>query len=579
MFKKKKKEDEEKKPTAFDFMSQKKTADAPSGASLFDRLSGSATGDPKSSKGLSTLPQKGQSTGPQLSAKQMDAQVFNTGSSHTIAYQKTWEQILADVSSWTFFSCSHGCELELVVCDDKGNYLEGDTISSRFTEMVRDATKIMTQIINYERTDFPRIPDYIRGKIKKMPYNRTDNDKGFLMMIDYDLKNTVIPTDSFGRDGNVTMSTFILELVTPPCQYAEELAYWAGTLFNLAKAACPKDWHIMSTALNPTMKEYVRGLSHGDHHHLGSFASEAEKVQAYDMIRNFIPHIIALSVNSPILNNKPTDVIKTKLEGQKPRYVAPNCIRSIRLANNTTMLSSNESKIFLPYLKTGDARDKQYFLQVLQKASLYDARFQDVFPFTKYNTIEVRVMDAQLSICRRIGMGLVLEALVYKAKKLFAQKKLVPDAGSDTITGNRRSAVERGLVGIFKPVNLTYDALAAQDPVFAQCYLGLPDRPYRFLFEAVQGMFLYLKPELKELGYLYSPFLKPILQSVFGEITYAAPPMTEAEYQLSLYDYREKNGEVPSVYRDLIYFTLQYSKDPLQNPLTGDLTLPDYMVN
>ena len=49
------------------------------------------------------------------------------------------------------------------------------------------------------------------------------------------------------------MSTFILELVTPPCQYAEELAYWAGTLFNVAKVVLPKQLHIMSTAINPTL--------------------------------------------------------------------------------------------------------------------------------------------------------------------------------------------------------------------------------------------------------------------------------------------------------------------------------------
>ena len=92
-------------------------------------------------------------------------------------------------------------------------------------------------------------------------------------------------------------------------------------------------------------------------------------------------------------------------------------------------------------------------------------------------------------------------------------------------------------------------------------------------------MFHYIKEELKELGFLYSPFLKPILQSVFGTVSYADVPITEAEYQLSLYDYKMKNGEVPNVLNDLIYFTLEYSKDPLNNPLTGELTLPDSMTH
>ena len=247
-------------------------------------------------------------------------------------------------------------------------------------EMVTEANKVITDIINKKRADFPPIPDFFRQKITKMPYLRQDLEKGIACVLESKIDNQYlkknVAADIFSRDGNVTMSTFILELVTPPCQYAEELAYWAGTLFNVAKVVLPKQLHIMSTAINPTLKEYVRGLSHGDHSHIGSFANDLELAQAYDMIRNFIPHIIALSVNSPMINNAPTDVIKTKDEGGKPRYVAPGCIRSIRLANNTTMLSnSNEPSKYLPYLSRGDDEDKQYLLQVLQKASLADAPF------------------------------------------------------------------------------------------------------------------------------------------------------------------------------------------------------------
>jgi len=97
------------------------------------------------------------------------------------------------------------------------------------------------------------------------------------------------------------------------------------------------------------------------------------------------------------------------------------------------------------------------------------------------------------------------------------------------------------------------------------------------MMQAVQRMFFYLKDELKELGFLYSPFMKPLLQSVFGNVSYAEPPITEAEYQLSLYDYKLQNGENPSILYDLIYFTIQYCQDPLNNPLTGTLTLPKEM--
>lgn len=507
--------------------------------------------------------------------------VFSTGSGSQAVNMgtRTWAQILADIEHWTPLPFSHGMEMELIICDNAGNYLEGDAMVHRMGEITNDATKIMNQLINYEYDDpnrrFTPMPEYIRSKLGKMAFMGTDIEKGKVMKINYMLydQNTYLDIDSFGRDGNVTAITYILELVTPPCFYAEELAYWASTLFNLAKETLPRDLNIVASAFNPASKEYQRGLSQGDHHHIGTFSNDLERAQCYDMIRNFLPHIIALSVNSPIINNAPTDVVKVK-DG---RYTCPNCIRSLRLYHNTTMLSSNEASKYIPYLASGSKEDQDYLLQVLQKASMEDARFQDVFPFTDWNTMEVRVMDAQLSICRRIGLGLLVQALCYKARKLLEKKKWVPNVGSETLTFNRKNAIARGLIGLFKGINLNRDELDKYDPDFANYYIGPKDRPHRFLFQSTQGMFKYIKDELKELGFLYSPFLKPVLQSVFGNITYAKPPLTEAEYQISLYDFKQKEGQVPNILRDLIYFTLEYSKDPLNNPLTGDLHLPDDM--
>ncbi len=525
---------------------------------------------------------------PDLSAHDRDKQIFNSSTLSEINIDsRSWESMLADTNSWKWLPYSHGMELELVICDSEGKYLEGEKIVFILKELVTDATKAMKDIIKNQHKAFPPMPEYIRSKIKKKPYNRTDKEKGFLMCFDYEINNSnlnkVIPVDSFGRDGNVTMSTIILELVTPPCQYAEELAYWASTLFNLAKIVLPKGKNglfIMSTALNPTVKEYTAGLSHGDHHHLGSFYDDREKVQCYDMVRNFLPHLIALSVNSPMINLAPTDLIKSKMIDNKPRYTAPKCIRSIRLQNNTTMLSNSADPAkFLPYLANGDQSDKDFLLATLEKASIEDARFQDVYPFTKYGTVEVRVMDAQLSIARRIGLALLLETMFYKARKLYYSSKWVPCVNSETICFNRRNSIERGMIGLYKGVNLDHQGLAAQgDPFFADCYFGPQNKPHRFMFQAVQQMFHYFKDELVELGYLNSPFMKPLLQSVFGDISYAQPPMTEAEYQLCLYDWKVKQNETPDIVNTLIYYTGEYSKDPLQQPLTGNLNLPDYML-
>ncbi|TFG17012.1 MAG: hypothetical protein EU533_08590 [Promethearchaeota archaeon] len=488
--------------------------------------------------------------------------------------ERTWAEILMDVEHWTPFPFTHGIEMELIIADDNGEYPPGDEMVFRMREIVKDAIRIMDEILYEGRRDFLPVPDYIRSKVTARPYGREDLEKGYAMDIRYRLPSGVeVDIDTFARDGNVTAVTYILELVTPPCEYVEELAYWASTLFLLAKNTLPNDLHIIASAINPAAKEYMRGLSQADHSHIGSFDSDLEKVQAYCMIRNFLPHIIALTCNSPIINKKPTDVVKIV----NNRITAPNCVRSLRLKSNITMLSNNDPNHFIPYITDAEPNTVNYFLQVIQKASLEDGRFQDVFPFTDWNTIEVRISDAQISICRRIGIALLLQTMCYKARKLLQGGVWVPDAGSETIAHNRKGAIERGLISLFRPYNLTHEQLEQYDKNFATQYLGPRENPVRYMMQAVQRMFFYLKDELQELGFLYSPFLKPILQSVFGSVSYAEPPITEAEYQLSLYQYKLDNNEDPNILYDLIYFTIEYCQDPLNNPLTGTLTLPKEM--
>lgn len=490
-------------------------------------------------------------------------------------YERSWSEILADTELWRPLPFTHGIEMELIIADDNGEYPDGDEMVFRMREIVKEAIKIMDELLYEGRNDFLPVPDYIRQKVLARPWGVEDIEKGFAMKIRYQLPDgNSVDIDSFARDGNVTAITYILELVTPPCEYVEELAFWASTLFLLAKNTLPTDLHIIASAVNPAAKEYQRGLTQADHSHLGSFRSELEKIQAYCMIRNFLPHIIALTCNSPIINNHPTDVVKII----NNRITAPNCVRSLRLKNNTTMLSNNDPKHFIPYLTATDQNAQNYFLEVVQKASLEDGRFQDVFPFTDWGTIEIRISDAQISICRRIGIAMLIQTLCYKARKLLERETWVPDVGSETIAANRKNAIERGLISLFKPApNLTREFLAKYDPDFAEQYLGPENQPVRYMTQAVQRMFFYLKDELLELGFLYSPFLKPLLQSVFGDVSYAKPPITEAEYQLSLYDYKIKNGEDPNILYDLIYFTIEYCQDPLNNPLTGTLTLPKEM--
>ncbi len=559
---------------AKDKKKKKKKESKKESSSTFSEMMGQGSGKKSKSKKTSAgeLP-FGVSLGNPID-RSADKLFLGTDYQEVLIPERSWADILADIEHWTPLPFTHGIEMELIIANDAGEYPPGEEMVFRMKEIVKDAIKIMDQILYEGREDFLPIPDYIRQKVTARPFGRDDLEKGYAMDIRYRLPNGVeVDIDSFARDGNVTAVTYILELVTPPCEYAEELAYWASTLFLLAKTTLPSDLHIIASAINPAAKEYMRGLTQADHSHIGSFKTDLEKVQAYCMIRNFIPHIIALTCNSPILNNQPTDVVKIV----NNRITAPNCVRSLRLKYNTTMLSNNDPKHFIPYLTDLSENSINFLLQTVQKASLDDARFQDLFPVTDWNTIEIRISDAQISICRRIGIALLLEAMCYKARKLLEQEVWIPDAGSETIAYNRKTAIERGLISLFRPQNLTREHLAQYDPEFAEQYLGPENQPVRYMMQACQRMFFYLKDVLKELGFLYSPFLKPVLQSVFGNVSYAEPPITEAEYQLSLYQHKLDNNEDPNILNDLIYFTIQYCQDPLNNPLTGTLALPKEM--
>ena len=136
---------------------------------------------------------------------------------------------------------------------------------------------------------------------------------------------------------------------------------------------------------------------------------------------------------------------------------------------------------------------------------------------------------------------MLIQTLCYKARKYLQQGKWVPDAGAVNICANRETAYIRGLMGLYKVI-LPYEELVKQDADFAKHYVGEPGKPIRFIFEAIKHMFLFLKDELRELNFLHSPFLKPILQSVFGQISYASPPMNESDYQLALYTFKKQQG-------------------------------------
>lgn len=470
---------------------------------------------------------------------------------------------------------SHGMECELAMLDPQGQLPSGDRMLDIFKNVVIDAHRALREILQSDGC-----PKLIKKKLVGLPELTYTDEKGDVVVQPYRIGKKDVNIEIFGRDGNVASITYILEVVTPPCTHLDELIWWVRTLFTIAEdVLLPNNFYMLSTGIPGTIKEYLRGLSYADHHHMNAFKDEQERKRIYNLFRSFIPHLIALTVNSPLINGAPSDTVKTIGNEADPkaklRYAAPGCVRSIRLKNNVSMLSRNDPRVYIPWLGPGGEYDANYFCQVIQKASLEDAKFQDLFPFSEWGTIEFRIFDAPLSVNKRIGIAMILQALALKARKMSN----VPDVGSQCLVTNREHAINRGLFGSFRIDQIPQ----IKDKNFKEFYVGKP--PYKYLFEAVQGMLKFITPELKELKYIskksfkdtggLSPFLVPIFLSVFGNIDLAMIPFGDAEFQLLLYrHYLRKDPTVPpgpQLLQNLIKLTFKASGNPYFNPIGGKL--------
>ncbi|GAH04508.1 unnamed protein product, partial [marine sediment metagenome] len=84
--------------------------------------------------------------------------------------ERSWGEILADVEHWTPLPFTHGIEMELIIANDAGEYPPGDEMVFRMKEIVKDAIKIMDQILYEGREEFLPVPDYIRQKVTARPF-------------------------------------------------------------------------------------------------------------------------------------------------------------------------------------------------------------------------------------------------------------------------------------------------------------------------------------------------------------------------------------------------------------------------
>lgn len=458
---------------------------------------------------------------------------------------------------------THGIEVELQIISRDGSWIKGEEILNVFDKLVGNAKSLLDQRIRTARVES------VKRKFKQSAQTE-EGERGSRIVALYESPDgesreyTLI-----GHDPNVTSLTWILEVATPPCTSLEELAWWVQTLVAVSYDSLPKESRaiLISTGLNPA-QEYLKNLSFGEHHHiLGPEVTEKVKLAVYNLIRNFIPHLIALSVNSPFENKKPTDEVEADEEG---RVRAPRCKRSIRLMKNTTQMGPINEFEYIPYLTKAD---KEGFARHVNRSF---ARMVDMYPFTDYGTVELRVFDTQLSVPRRIGLAIILQALALKAKRMVEAGEKIPDVGPDSLAANRASAVAAGLWGPFRPGEgsmnkafmQTYNMMVDDDGTVSKSHRN------RFLGDAVSSMLYFIRSELEELNVIENAFIQPLFVSIFGS-EFVAPRTTGADFQLSVFAKSDMNMVV--LMRSLSNITRECCTNWLYDPLEGTPHLPTWL--
>ncbi|MFX1284251.1 MAG: glutamate-cysteine ligase family protein [Promethearchaeota archaeon] len=425
---------------------------------------------------------------------------------------------------------THGIEIENHLVSRKtGEVIVGDELLNAWEKMFSGAAEFLQKL----RKD-KHVPKEILKKIEKVEVKEEVKRERRLkfVFVNYKLGKKTIRVNVFGPDPNIGQITWLLELVTPPCEYLEELDFWIDTLFAAGLQGLPSDVALLPIGLNPTEKRVRSGLTCGEHHHIGM--PKQIRIPIYNMLRNYVPHLIALSTTSPFLDKKPSGkVLIRKTDGKK--QIIGRCVHSYRLLKNSGQMGPNIPS-YLPVLDNKSTR--MDFAKSVRKAPP-DDRMVDLYPFTDYSTIEIRFFDAQPWPEIRLAIVLLIQALAQKTKNLIENNEEVPKVASRCLYENRRKSVQFGLLAQFT----TDDNLADNFSKFYNYDITTGKKASK-LMHSIKSLLVYVQHELEGFG---SELVNYILIPILGSNDYD-PPLTVAEYLLSLYKIADDISFLPDLY-------------------------------
>jgi len=257
-------------------------------------------------------------------------------------------------------------------------------------------------ILNKTRSNYPEYASKIKqvrvaGEEELQKRTRSDDiKKTTTIYVEYKqngLHRSVF-TDIIGKDTNLGTGTFTtIELVTPPCESIKELSWWVGILIKSMLEACKKNkLYFLPIASHPDLDNYFCG----EHHHIG-IRDPGERLKIYNVMRFFLPILSILSYSSfqkdeAITKQADQDIFKARPSNQNTRSKRLSRTQQIKAVPELSRMNRTE------------------FASAL-KLSVETCRMVDMYPFTRYETLEVRIFDAQLSIARTIATAILLQAI------------------------------------------------------------------------------------------------------------------------------------------------------------------------
>jgi hypothetical protein len=436
---------------------------------------------------------------------------------------------------------THGIEVENFITDRNGDILEdGKELVAVWDQMFNGALRFLQSLTSSSTS----VPNYIRQKIRRVVRKDVERHGKIIryVQIHYQFNGKTIAINVFGPDPNISQITWLLELVTPPCEYLEELDWWINTLYKAAAVSITKGYNIQPLGFNPYQSEYRAGVTCGEHHHIGNFKTNKEKLAIYNMIRAYIPHLIALSSTSPFVDRKPLGktILKQGSDG-RTLILAPDCVRSFRLKENSGQLGPNIPE-YLPHV--GPDFTRQKFSRYVRK-EIPDDRYVDAFPFTDYGTIEFRFFDAQYDQRIRMAIVILIQALALKASKLIKSGQIIPEVKGNTLYEHRKRAVNFGLIAKFQGD----PSIESAGGEFVKHYNHNPETggaPGK-IFNSLKSLMIWLKNEFQEMN-VTERDITPLLIMLWGTAR-IAPPISATTFML--YSYERNHSNISNLIKNL----------------------------